>query len=257
MKWFKHISDSGDDPDIDSSNILFGSDGPWAFFRTLEIMTREFDIKNPGVNTFLWDFFRKKFRISAKKLRKILHFFDEKKRIFSRFYDLNGKEMIELKCPKLKELCDEYTQKQLFKMSGQTPDPNRDLLPTIEAEAETEAEKDNKSITSVMQQVAQKTPKKDISFFIDLLKKYSIRGDQAKKYVENISLEMIAKQILLYVYYKDNGKDIDNPIGFLRTLLEYPEKYPEPEAFHKYKKQKAQSLLKSKEDNLKIWGAYL
>jgi hypothetical protein len=112
------LVDSGDDPDIDSSAILFGSDGPWVFFRTLEIMSREFDIHNPGKNQFFLSFFTKKFRLSSRKLLKILQYFDKKKRIFINLYDEDGVRMIELFCPKLKSLADEYTRVKMSKISG-------------------------------------------------------------------------------------------------------------------------------------------
>jgi hypothetical protein len=118
MKWFKHLVDSGDDPDIDGAVILFGPTGYYVFFRTIEIMSREFNYQNPGKNTFLWDFFRKKFRISARKLRENLKFFDKKQRVFCRFYKDGKVDMIDLNCPKLRTLCDEHTRKVLSKKSG-------------------------------------------------------------------------------------------------------------------------------------------
>ena len=122
VKWYKHLVDSGDDPDIDSAVILFGSDGYYVFFRTLEIMAREFDIESPGKNIFLWEFLRKKYRISGRKLTKILSFFHQKNRIFFRVFKDGKNDMVELNCPKLKSLSDEYTQKKLSKMSGQSRD---------------------------------------------------------------------------------------------------------------------------------------
>lgn len=115
MKWFKHLVESGDDPFIGSAIILFGSDGYYVFFRTLEIMSREFDIQNPGRNTFLWQFLREKYRVSGQKLTKILSFFDQNGRIFSRTFYNDKVRMIELYCPKLEQLCDEYAQKKLAK----------------------------------------------------------------------------------------------------------------------------------------------
>jgi len=125
MKWFKHISDSADDPDVDDSMTLFGSDGYVVFFRTLEIMSREFDIKNPGSSTFSISFYRKKFRISWKKLSKILKFFEKRKRFFVTFSNGDGLDLITINCPKLKDYCDEYTKKRLAPLSGQTPDKLR------------------------------------------------------------------------------------------------------------------------------------
>lgn len=140
MKWFKHISDSGDDPDIDDAISIFGSDGYYVFFRTLEIMSREFDIENPGESKFSVEFFRKKFRNYWPKTQKILQFYQERERIFFKFENNQRMNLIYLKCPKLKLLCDEYTKKQLMAKSGQTPD----ALPTKEEEVEEDKEKDIK-----------------------------------------------------------------------------------------------------------------
>ena len=130
MKWYKHLVGSGDDPDVDAAIILFGPNGYYVFFRTLEIMAREFDYKNPGTNTFLWEFYRKKFRISARKLSEILKFFDRKQRIFCRIYNEGRVKMIELNCPKLRTLCDEHTRKVLNKMSGVGQELLQETLPT-------------------------------------------------------------------------------------------------------------------------------
>ena len=99
--------------------------------------------------------------------------------------------------------------------------------------------------------------KKDKSYFIDMLKKLQLPGKYAFDVVEKNSLEMIARQILLYEYHRNNNKQIKNPVGFLRTLLEYPDKYPLADGFYEYKKKRAETLLKGKDENLKILGAYL
>ena len=138
MKWYKHLVDSGDDPDIDSAVILFGSDGYYVFFRTLEIMAREFDIQNPGKNIFLWEFLRKRYRISGRKLLKILSFFHQSDRIFCRVFKDGNKDMIELNCPKLKQLCDEYSQKKLQKY--------RDTVGTLSGARQQTTEPDNRLV---------------------------------------------------------------------------------------------------------------
>ena len=66
MKWFKHLSGSGDDQLIMDAVSLFGPDGYYVYFRLLEIMADEFDVKNPGQNTFLIKTLRKKLQISQK-----------------------------------------------------------------------------------------------------------------------------------------------------------------------------------------------
>lgn len=111
MKWFKHISDSLDDPDISESVVRFGADGYLVFFRTLEVMAREFDENQPGVNQFSVEVFRKKFPYTWPKTRRILEYFSAKKRIIITLFHTNGLEHIRLECPKLRELSDIYTKR--------------------------------------------------------------------------------------------------------------------------------------------------
>jgi len=100
-------------------------------------MGREFNVNTPGENTFSVEFLRKKYRVSWGKVVKILSFYQEKERIFYKLFKDNRLPSITLNCPKLQELSDEYTQKNIKKMSGQTPDPCRDKV-TIEEEKEEE-----------------------------------------------------------------------------------------------------------------------
>ena len=112
MKWFKHISDSLDDPDISDAVKIFGPAAYLVFFRTLEIMAREFDEKKPGICRFSVDFLSKKYPISWQKTVKILQFYKQRKRIYIKFYDGNHLKMVRLNCPKLKILTDEWTSKK-------------------------------------------------------------------------------------------------------------------------------------------------
>lgn len=123
MKYFKHLVDSGDDPDIGEAMERFGNLGYFVFFRTLEIMAREFNISNPGENTFnfLWFFRRFLGLLSKNKLKEILDYFDKKGRIYVK---IDG-SYITLNCPKLRGLSDEYTQKVSRQRSGVTPDSVR------------------------------------------------------------------------------------------------------------------------------------
>jgi hypothetical protein len=140
VKWYKHLVDSSDDPDIDDAISLFGTDGYYVFFRTLEIMSREFDYKNPGKNRFSIEFFRKKFRISWRKTVKVLSFFHQKNRIFCNISNGDKLGRIDLYCPKLKELCDEHTRKIMSKNSGVTQELLRSYSPQ---EPEPEPEPDS------------------------------------------------------------------------------------------------------------------
>ena len=119
MKWFKHISESGDDPDIDDSITLFGVKGYYFFFRTLEIMSREFNVENPGVSDFTTHFFFSKFRLTRRSTVTLAKFFNKRKRILFELYEEDGIERIRLTCPKLKELSDKWTTEKI-RRTGQS-----------------------------------------------------------------------------------------------------------------------------------------
>ena len=144
MKWFKHIATSLSDPDIFESISLFGGDGYLCFFGTLELMAQEFDVMTPGIVRVPFKLLTKNLQLSGRKVTKILSFFQQKTRKntskLPRLSFVREGPYIVLNCPKLKELCDEWTKKQLKKLginSGVTPD----LLPPIEEEEEEEEEK--------------------------------------------------------------------------------------------------------------------
>jgi len=130
MKWLKHISDSLDDPFIQDLIDEFKSDGYLVFFGILEMMAREFDIENPGKVTLSHNFIRRKLRLSWHKISTILQVCDSEGRIL---VSDNGHKTT-LNCPKLKELCDDWTQRQLRSKSEPTP--------SIEEEEEEEVDKE-------------------------------------------------------------------------------------------------------------------
>jgi len=109
VKWFKHISDSLDDPFIFDLIDQFGGDGYLVFFGVLEIISREFDVDSPGTCQLSIKFLTKKLQLSPKKISKVLEFCQKHHRILS---SSNG-DGIELSCPKLADLCDDYTEKQI------------------------------------------------------------------------------------------------------------------------------------------------
>jgi len=159
VKWFKHISDSLDDPFIFDLVDRFGGDGYMVFFGTLEIMSREFDIKNPGVCTIPQRFLIKKLQLSRQKTVKILKFCDENKRIL---FGENGRNFT-LNCPKLKEICDDWTKRLLRSSSEVTTKKHR-------TEEDVRSKNENKN---------------DKEIYI-----YSIKP---KKYLSGIKLELFNK----------------------------------------------------------------
>jgi len=117
MKWFKHISDSLDDPFISDLIDEFGSDGYIVFFGTLEMLSREFDVKSPGKVTVSRNYFRRKVRLSWHKCSTILKFCEKNNRIFA---SENGSN-VTLNCPKLEEMLDDWTKRKLSSHSVVTP----------------------------------------------------------------------------------------------------------------------------------------
>ena len=113
MKWFKHMVDSGDDPDIVDAMKLYGDGAYYIFFRILEIMSREFDIDKPGVNIFSQSFIETKLNRDWNVIEPCLAFYRSRKRIFWKRRKNATIEVIRLNCPKLKDSCDQYTEKLL------------------------------------------------------------------------------------------------------------------------------------------------
>ncbi len=144
MKWYKHLVDSGDDPDIRDSMTLFGEKAYYIFFRTLEVLSREFDINNPGTSTFSLQYFYSRFyRCNGRTLAKVLQFFQDRHRFDIQYSENKNFKEITIKCLKLKDLCDEYTKKLILQKSG----VDRDKIGSLSG-IEEEVRRRNKNITN-------------------------------------------------------------------------------------------------------------
>ena len=228
MKWFKHISDSGDDPDIDDAIELFGGDGYYVFFRTLEVMSREFSEENPGKNVFSVSFFRKKFAISYKKVIEILQFYHERNRILVQF--TNGKRLnnIELTCNKLKDLADTYTLKSLRTNFEQS---SKKVSNQAEAEAEAEKEVERKQNNNIELTVQDRAVKNEKSALLILLRKRKIAENFAFDLINKHTPEFIFKKIL-HSDFMVFTQDIKNPPGYLINSIQ--EEYEIPTGFNEW-----------------------
>jgi len=120
MKWFKHISTSLDDPFISDLLTAYRSDGYLVFFGILEIYSREFKPDSCWKLTISWNYLRKKCRISAKNIRKILQFIQNSGKWDIMFYD----DVVDIRILKFLDLLDETTLRK-FKEKQK---PNRDLI---------------------------------------------------------------------------------------------------------------------------------
>lgn len=135
MKWFKHISDSLDDPFICELMDEFGHEGYVAFFGTLEIYSREFSPEEGWKLSVTLSYFHRKLRISPKKYKKILS------KIYK--WEVNHNDThVSIYIPKFRELLDEWTMRKLGSKSGETPkklsadkDKDKDKEPPIVPQA--------------------------------------------------------------------------------------------------------------------------
>jgi len=137
MKWFKHLSKSRNDALIRDAITLFGLAGEHVYWRTIEVMADEFDVKKPGFNRFLMKSWSKNYETSVKKTLKVLQFYKEKKVIFFIIKGVNKNQEILLNCPKLRWLADEWTKKMIKKLRSNSrvkPEPAPESLPPIEEE---------------------------------------------------------------------------------------------------------------------------
>lgn len=114
MKWFKHISDSLDDPFIFDLMTEFKSDGYVVFFGIIEIYSREFLKENDWKLVISLSFLHQKLRISPSKIKNILLKIDKWKVSFE------GSQ-VSIFIPKFTELMDEWTMRKIGSKSGVTP----------------------------------------------------------------------------------------------------------------------------------------
>ena len=208
MRWFKHLVDSGDDPDLQEAIYYFGSDAYYVFFRTMEIMAREYKEETPGFNCFLFETYRKKYRISGRKLMTILEFFDQKKRILVRTFDKDKNIYIELNCPKLKELTERKSTDSVRKFREKNRSGNADetVSETETEQREVEVEVDKRKQRSA-EDSADQGPDPGVKIYsavIEMLKKYGIRGNQAHLMVSTGSAEFIFRKILYLNFFLEN-----------------------------------------------------
>ncbi|MFH1230958.1 MAG: conserved phage C-terminal domain-containing protein, partial [Planctomycetota bacterium] len=112
----------------------------------------DFDVNNPGILTVSCQYLLRNLQVSRQKFVKIVTFFEKYPKNNGKIYvEFNG-DLVTLNCPRLKELCDEYTEKLLSKLSGQNRDSvgslsltsrARTLEVEVEVEVEVEREKEN------------------------------------------------------------------------------------------------------------------
>lgn len=109
MQWYKHSTDSHDDPDISDAMDEFGPSGYSAFFILLEIYGREFNsLDADGWLSLSKRFLARKLRLSATKVQSILSFYSERGRVALR----NDSKRISFKIPQFIEIASNWTKRK-------------------------------------------------------------------------------------------------------------------------------------------------
>jgi hypothetical protein len=108
IKWFKHISDSLDDPFIVELLDEFGADAYLVFFGVIEIYSREFLPENQWKLDVTLPFFHRKLHVSPSKIKKILS------KIWKWEVEYKNNRVI-IFIPKFKQLLDNWTIRQIPK----------------------------------------------------------------------------------------------------------------------------------------------
>ena len=151
MKWFKHLADSHNDPDLCVAREKFGHAALTVFWLTLELYAKEFDHYDPGTDGFIrlsWVDYRNKLRIKTKQTEFILTFYQNRGRIISK----RDGEYLLVKIPKFVDMADEYTARKMLKdkknvgiQSGHSPE---NIQPEVEVDVEVDRDLKKESTAS-------------------------------------------------------------------------------------------------------------
>lgn len=142
MKWFKHISDSIDDPFISELIDQFGSAGYYVFFGVLEVYSREFKTKNDWKLSVTMSYLcRKLYGTRKQKLLKVIYFIH---RAGKWSVEVSGDRVI-IYIRKFRDYLDETTLKKLRlaeKNSGTIPETFRNESGTLPKNVATDVDVD-------------------------------------------------------------------------------------------------------------------
>ena len=167
MKWFKHISDSLDDPFIFDLMNKFGSDGYLVFFGVLEIYSREFKTKHDWKLTVTRSYLSRKLNKRQSTLvMKCLKHIQKSGKWEITFND----EQVIIFIPKFTQIIDGWTRRKLRSSAEVSPE----ILP-LEEEVEEEVEK---------KKIKRKIP--DVFPLTNKLKEYALKKGIFKNEVDRL-----------------------------------------------------------------------
>ena len=139
MKWFKHISDSLDDPFIFDLMAQHGDAGYVIFFGILEIYAREFHPEDEWKLTISWDYLRSKLhRTRNKQIENILRSIQIK----NKWDIVLSDNEVSIYIPKFKELLDDWTSRKVSKKDKNSVVATEKLQKQEEAEEDKDTDTD-------------------------------------------------------------------------------------------------------------------
>ena len=106
MRWFKHFTDSLDDPFIQELLVEFGANGYLVYFGIIEIIAKENKNNLTGKLTVSPTFLKQKLHISSGKLQEIFRFCSGKGKLIFNF----SQENFNFDFPKIAEIKDNYSK---------------------------------------------------------------------------------------------------------------------------------------------------
>lgn len=204
MKWFKHISDSLDDPFIFDLLNRYGADGYLVFFGILEIYSREFKAE-PGWNLSVTRSYLKQ-KLCKRQDTLIINCLKHITNSGKWIVEFN-EDQVTIFIPKFHEMVDEFTKRKLGTKSGQAPKKLH-----TEAEREVEVEKEEKKeepqdgLSELVDRVRSAFPKFKVFPFIAIHKK---DNRQALIHTLNRLME-----------YHANGIPIKDPYPFCEKIIQ-------------------------------------
>lgn len=186
MKWFKHLTRSKSDPDIMESELLFKAQGPYVFWRLLEILADEDAIEKPLIMNL--KVFKMWFpSVTFTKMIMILTYFRDKNRILFKIFD----DKIKISCCKFTDISSDYAAKvrREFEACSKRVRPQ-------EVEVEVEVEED-KSLIIKPKKEKEKTWRENFKIYQSLVLEAakSIIADSAEmerqqKYHPNLNIKL-------------------------------------------------------------------
>ena len=187
MKWFKHMSDSIDDPFIQDLLDEFGPHGYLMWFGLIEIISKESGHNVTGKVIISEVYLRRKLRGSTVKLKQFLEYCSTSSKLLYKYSDKN----ISINMPKMLEIKDNHTKNLQATNKLVSPEAEEDVEVDKEEEKK-ERERNPRSKPKLkktisekcIQEMKEKYPEDDISKNLEAFYNYLPNREKPYKNVD-------------------------------------------------------------------------